>query len=267
MKIAVSNIAWEEGNLRFYLELLKKLGCDGIELAPSRIWPEPVSATMDEKKRLRGLISDNGLEVVGFHALLYTHPELKIFDSKETYKKTVEYVNALTRLCGDLDGRVMVFGSPRNRERGNRSPEECQSIASDFFYSLAVEAERHNVLICIEPLQQNCDFITTSLEGLDLVNRVNHPNFRLHLDIRAIQETGEDFYETFSKCSDVLEHVHVGDTNLSPPGHDGYNHSAIGAALKKAGYNKYVSIEMRQGFGPPPKVVEESIAYVKRCYI
>lgn len=267
MKLAVSNIAWEEGELCFYLGLLKKLGCDGIEIAPSRIWSEPISASREEGRRVRELISGYGLEVVGLHALLYTRPELKMFDSKETCEKTIEYIKELTRLCSDLGGRVMVFGSPRNRERGHRSTEECLSIATDFFYRLAVEAESHNVFICIEPLQQDCDFITSSLEGLNFVKQVGHPNFRLHLDIRAMQEAGEDFYSIFSECADVLEHVHVGNPNLSPPSHDGFNHSAIGMALKKSGYNKYVSIEMRQGFGPPQKVVEESVKYIQSCYI
>lgn len=267
MKLSISNIAWEDSELNIYLDLLKKLGCDGIEIAPSCIWSEPVSATMEERKKLRELISNHGLEVVGFHALLYTHPELKIFDGKEAYEKTVDYVKSLSRLCGDLGGRVMVFGSPRNRERGRRDLEECLSIASEFFYSLAIEAERYNVFICIEPLQQNCDFTTTSLEGLNLVKQVSHPNFRLHLDVRAMQEAGEDYCDIFSKCTDVLEHVHVGDTNLSPPGYDGFNHSSIGTALKKTGYNKYVSIEMRQGFGPPQKVIEESVEHIKNYYI
>lgn len=267
MQLAVSNIAWEDDKLGFYLRLLRELGCDGIEIAPSRIWSEPISASREERKRLRELISDHGLEVVGFHALLYTHPELKMFDGKETYEKTVEYVKELICLCGDLGGRVMVFGSPRNRERGQRDLGECLSIATEFFYRLAEEAERHNVFICIEPLQQNCDFITTSLEGLNLVKRVNHPHFRLHLDVRAMQEAGEDFLRIFSECTEVLEHVHVGDSNLSPPGYDGFNHQAIGMALRRTGYSKYVSIEMREGFGPPPKILEESVGLIKSFYI
>jgi sugar phosphate isomerase/epimerase len=267
VKLAVSNIAWEPKELETHLTLLKNLECEGVEIAPSCIWPEPVNTSEVERKRLERLIKDYGLELVGFHALLYNHPELKIFDSTETLKETASYMQELIHLCRDLGGRVMVFGSPRNRERKFRTQEECLSIANDFFHFLATEAEKYNVFICIEPLYQNCDFITSSLEGLSMVNQVNHPNFRLHLDIRAMQEAGEDFYRVFSMCAEVLEHIHVGDSNLSPPGYDGFNHRAIATALRKSGYNKYVSIEMRQGFGPSQKVVEESVRYIKSCYV
>jgi len=76
MKLAVSNIAWENAELAEHLALLHDLGCQGVELAPSCIWPEPVVATAAERARLGDLVSGSGLEVTGFHALLFARPDL-----------------------------------------------------------------------------------------------------------------------------------------------------------------------------------------------
>ena len=58
MKLAVSNIAWDESELASHLTLLKDLNCDGVELAPSCIWGEPTTATQNERVRIKNLIAD-----------------------------------------------------------------------------------------------------------------------------------------------------------------------------------------------------------------
>ena len=141
-------------------------------------------------------------------------------------------------------------------------------IAAEFFYSSALEAQEHDVVICIEPLgKDEADFISCSSEGLELVNKVDHPNFGLHLDVKAMISIKEDFTQAFVKCASVLQHIHVGDPGLAPPGHTGFNHAIVGDSLRKSGYDKYVSIEMRRGFGPSRDVVTQSVGYVQKCYM
>ena len=49
MKLSISNIAWGNENISPFLKLIKDQGCDGVEIAPSLIWPEPVNANKSEK--------------------------------------------------------------------------------------------------------------------------------------------------------------------------------------------------------------------------
>ena len=53
MKLSISNIAWGNENISPFLKLIKDQGCDGVEIAPSLIWPEPVNANKLEKKSLQ----------------------------------------------------------------------------------------------------------------------------------------------------------------------------------------------------------------------
>ena len=268
MKLSVSNIAWENSELEEHLKLLRDLECEGVELAPSCIWPEPVEASAQERKRVRELIQSNGLEVTAFHALLYTRPDLQLFKDRKSRQSTVDYLVQLARLCADLGGTALIFGSPKNRMRGDRDHKESLEWAADAFREVADKGGELGVVLCIEPLPpKEADFIRNSGEGMALVRRVNHPNFGLHLDAKAMVEADEDFEEAFQKYGRQVRHFHVGDPGLTPPGSTGVDHSRIGKALRRSGYNRYVSIEMRRGFGPSREVVSRSVGYVRACYL
>ena len=75
MKIAISNIAWEHKYLSEYLKLLKQLGCSGVEIAPSIIWTEPTNSSIEDRKIFKDQIHKEGLEIIGFHALLFSRPD------------------------------------------------------------------------------------------------------------------------------------------------------------------------------------------------
>ena len=38
MKLAVSNIAWKNNEFKKFYELISQLKCEGVEIAPSKIW-------------------------------------------------------------------------------------------------------------------------------------------------------------------------------------------------------------------------------------
>ena len=53
MKLSVSNIVWGKENFGDFLKILKNEGCDGVELAPSLIWDEPISSNKNERQELK----------------------------------------------------------------------------------------------------------------------------------------------------------------------------------------------------------------------
>lgn len=268
MKLAVSNIAWEHSDLPDHLALIRSLGCHGVELAPSCIWPEPVNASTIQRNEIKHLIQGLGLEITGFHALLYTRPDLQLFESRDSLCKTVDYLKQLIRLCSDMGGKILVFGSPKNRLRAGREYAECLAWAAEGFAQTAREAEQFDVTICIEPLAPDeTDFIQSSEEGMKLVGLVDHPNFGLHLDAKAMIGACEDAMEVLRKYARHVRHFHAGDPGLAPPGSTGVDHAPFGKGLREFGYKGYVSIEMRRGFGPTREVVAQSVTYVRKCYL
>jgi len=268
MKLSISNIAWDHSKLGYYLPMIRSLGCDGVELAPSCIWPEPIYASIEERKFIREIINKNNLQLTGFHALLYTRPDLQLFKDRKNLANTIRYLQSLSDLCAELGGRVLVLGSPNNRSTRGRDYGQCVEWATEAFYNIARYSARREIMFCLEPLSPNeTDFVDSSIAGLDLVKEVNHPNFRLHLDTKSIIYSNEDIDSVVTQCYSHLEHIHVADPNLMPPGSSGYDHNKIGTVLRDRGYDNFVSIEMKKENIANDSVLENSIKYVKQCYL
>ena len=137
MKISVSNIAWEHKYLSEYLKLLKQLGCSGVEIAPSCIWKEPINTSKKEIFEFNRNIKKIGLEIVGLHSLLFTRPDLQLFKNKKNRDQTVKYIFQLIDICSYLEGKQLVFGSPKNRVLHGNNYEQCKAQAADDFYEIS----------------------------------------------------------------------------------------------------------------------------------
>ena len=268
IRLSVSNIAWQQNELEDHLELLRELGCDGVEIAPSCIWEEPTNVSASEIEGLKELISRYNLVIPAFHALLFTRPELYLFGEESIRKQAVLYLKKLIRLAGMLSVRILVYGSPASRRVAEKSYDKCYEIAIDVFRELGTEAERHNVIFCIEPLgPSENDFIQTADEGYRIVKDVDSQYFGLHLDVKAMVDVGEDFETVFQKYGAKLKHFHVSDPGLAPPGSTGIDHCFIGKALSDSLYDGFVSIEMKKGFGNSKEVVRKAVNYVREKYL
>jgi D-psicose/D-tagatose/L-ribulose 3-epimerase len=268
MKLSISNIAWKNCDFYKYTKLVKDQGCSGIELAPSCIWKEPVNADKKEVLELFENIKKIGLKVVGMHSLLYTRPDLQLFKNKNSRDQTIQYIFKLIDICSQLEGKQLIFGSPKNRKLHGQDYKKCEEQALNDFYEISEYSKKKDIFFCIEPLgPEDTDFISSVEEGGKMVINVNHPNFKLHLDTKAIFSTKENPNIVVKKYKDIIQHVHVGDLLLLEPGTVNKNHSLVGEALKNIKYSNYISIEMKKN----PKDVEgsilRSIRYVKENYL
>ena len=75
-----------------FLGVLSSIGCQGIELASSMIWDEPVDSSGKERLELRQKIEDSGLKLTGLQALLYTRKDLLLFKDEGTRQKILDYL-------------------------------------------------------------------------------------------------------------------------------------------------------------------------------
>ena len=268
MKLSVSNIAWGNKNFSSFLKLIKDQACDGVEIAPSLIWPEPIDSTGPERLLFQNQLKEFDLELVGFHSLLYSRPDLQFFLNTEIKEKTIKYIYNLIQLCSDLGGKHLIFGSPRNRLLHGKKYEECIKQIYEDFYKISEHGKKYQVYFCIEPLfDSENEFIKTLDEGGKIVNKINHPFFKLHIDTKTIFSASEDPVKIINNYINVIQHVHVSDQNLSEPGTKNVGHDKIGAALRQAKFNNYVSIEMRKKEQNNEKAIKNSICFVRKNYL
>jgi glycosyltransferase involved in cell wall biosynthesis len=181
MKLAISNIAWTNEEEADVAAKLQELGVRYIEIAPTKIWSDPTKATIEQINEYIEWWKKYDIEIVAFQSMLFARPDLKMFESSELRDETRQYLADFLRLAGDMGASRLVFGSPKNRQRGGMSTEEADDIANRFFSELGDVAKQYNTMLCIEPNapQYNCDYITTADEGARLVRTINSEGFGL----------------------------------------------------------------------------------------
>jgi D-psicose/D-tagatose/L-ribulose 3-epimerase len=265
MRLSVSNIAWDTSRMDEFLCMLSKAGCDGIELSPSMIWPEPISVPDSEIISFKEKVNAWGLEISSMHSLTYTKPDLSFFDSTVTRRKLIQYIVDLGRLANLLKIPVMVFGSAKSRMIGNRDRERCYDILTESFGEMAAGLAPHNVVLLIEPLsKQYVDCIVNTDEAVSLIKRVNRRNFALHVDLKSSFEEREDYGRIWSVYRDYIKHCHVANPNLDLPGPECPEHAKAAEAVRDSGYNGYISLEVKRV--ADPLLLEKSIGFVKEVY-
>lgn len=248
MKLSISNIAWPNERDERYLRRIGELGCRGVEIAASKIWPEPTEAEPGERKAYLAFVRGFGLEISAIQALLYTRPDLNLFGAPQERVRTSRYLTTLCRLASDLEARVLVFGSPRNRRLGGTSLGDAFEQAVDIFSAVGTVAEQLGVILCVEPLSSvYTDFVNTVAEGLQLVKAVGSSGFGLHLDAAAMADEESDPGGIMRVAGAAIRHFHISEPELGPVGVSGkVAHSEMAGALGHIGYTNYVSIEMRE---------------------
>ena len=223
-------------------------GYTGVEIAPFTLAPRVTELSAHERAELRRTAEDAGLEVVGLHWLLAKTEGLHLTTPDDAVReRTADYLAALADCCADLGGRVLVFGSPpqRNLTDGTTDAEALDRAAA-VFRAAAPTFEDRGVVLCFEPLAPaETNFVTTCGQAAELIERVGSPSFRLHQDVKAMLG-GESAppAEVIREFAGLTEHFHANDANLLGPGMGDTDFAPIFAALDDTGYDGWVSVEV-----------------------
>jgi sugar phosphate isomerase/epimerase len=269
MKLAISNIAWSPDEDKEIGRILSQYGVNGVEIAPTKIWSKPLEVTNEEIDSYARFWRSRGIKVSSMQALLFGRPDLAIFGTREKRSETLAYLKGIIRLGGRLGAEALVFGSPKNRLRGELNQEQALEIAAEFFREIGRTALQHETVFCIEPnpVAYGCDFITTSAEGRELVAKVDQAGFGLHLDAAAMTMSHEDVEPELSTAIPGLCHFHISEPDLQTIGTGGVDHKLFAQTLRNHGYIRWCSVEMRASGGNRNKAtVEEALEKVKQFY-
>lgn len=270
MRLAVSSIAWSNEEEAAVAEKLAELGVGCVEIAPTKLWEDPVSTDEVTARKYVEWWKSRGIDIVAFQSMLFARPDLKLFEDKQLRQEMADYLAGFLRLAGVMGVKRLVFGSPKNRQRGTMSVQQADDIAAEFFGRMGDEAQRCGVVLCLEPnaSQYNCDYITTSEQGAALVERVGNPGFGLHLDAACMALEGEELGESIRMFGARMQHFHASSPMLELVTESaGVQHEVAANALRDIGYDGVVSIEMRPGeAGRNVQRVHEAVEYVKRAY-
>lgn len=267
MKLAASNIAWPAEMDTAVFDILSRGGFDAIEVAPTRVWPQWQGIDAASVRAFRDVVEAAGLRISSLQSILFQKPELVLFGTDEVRKAMDEHLRRCADLAAALGARCMVFGAPRNRDRGSLPETDAFTIAAEFFATVAEYCAKCDVYIGFEanPAEYKCNFATESGTAARLVRAVNSGGFLLHLDSACMHLAGEDAARAIGDNADILGHFHASEPGLAGFGAPVAAHEAAAAALRSVHYDQWVALEMRAG-DPPLLAVAEAARFVRRVY-
>jgi sugar phosphate isomerase/epimerase len=267
MRFALCNEMFEGKPIAEICSIASRLGYNGIEIAPFTFAPSAENITKDLRKKIKQIVGDYGLEIVGLHWLFAGPEGLNITTKDENiWGRTKDYLSCLLDLCSDLDGKVLVLGSPKQRSlQPGQTYEEAQKRASDLLKSVLDKAGKLNLTICIEPLSpKETDFINTVAQAMEIVRQISHPNLKIHLDVKAMCSESVPVPEIIRSVRlEDIGHFHVNDPNLYGPGMGNLDYAPIAKAIHDIGWNKWLSVEVFQYDPDPETIARKSIEYLR----
>lgn len=148
-------------------EAIAGFGYDGVEIAPFTFAPDVTEITPEQRREIRRVAEDNGLEITGLHWLFVSPPGLHIHTTDDAVRlKSVEYLRHLIDFAGDVSAPVMIFGSPGQRRLENADWQGAWQRLQDSYRQILNTLEERNVVLCQESLPgPECDFIMTADEA------------------------------------------------------------------------------------------------------
>lgn len=267
MKFAICNETFLDWPCDKAFGFAAECGYTGIEIAPFTLNHDARRITPAERQEVRRQAEAAGLEVVGLHWLLaktegfyLTSPEADV------RRRTAEYVQDLARLCRDVGGSRMIFGSPQQRNvLPGVTPQQAFDYAAGVVGECAKVLEETGVTLCMEPLAPaEGNFLNTADEAVRLIEKIDHPQVRLILDCKAMSSEAVPIPELIRRHQDVLAHFHANDPNLQGPGFGQLEFAPIFATLVEVDYPGWVSVEVFDYAPGPERLARESIDYMRR---
>jgi len=266
MKFAICNETFQDWPFEKAFALARELGYTGIEIAPFTIANNAFDISAEQRTLVKRQAEEADLEVVGLHWLLAKTTGYYLTTPDEAVRqKTAEYLGELARLCRDLGGRVMVLGSPQQRNLlPGVSHEVAMVLAADTLRRAMPVLEDCGVTLALEPLgPKDGTFLLTAAAGVELIERVGSAHCRLHLDTKAMSSEATPIPQLIRDNARLLEHFHANDPNLRGPGMGDLDFVPIFRALAEIDYRGWVSVEVFDYSPGVDALARESIEYMQ----
>jgi sugar phosphate isomerase/epimerase len=202
--------------------------------------PAEPDSVFDQKL---ALLKDSKLPVEASNSFLPGN--LKCVGPNPSHEEILRFGETAFRRAQMAGIKTIVFGSGGARAIPDGfSREEAKNQFISLCKQLAPFAQKYNVVISLEPLNTGeCNFINSVAEGGEIVQSVNHDNFRLLADIYHMLKENEN-PSNITKYGHLLYHTHIAEkTGRTAPGVNNEDFTPYFKALKEAKYTGRMAIE------------------------
>jgi D-psicose/D-tagatose/L-ribulose 3-epimerase len=240
LKYSVHAYGWTGSWSNKTLDLIdraKNIGFDMIEIPLMEIeLVDPVAI----KQRLE----DVGLGVCTSTAC--GEAEDPTAEDEKTRLKAIEYLKKCVKATADMGATVFtgVTYSAIGRRIDTMPGDAYWERAAKALKDTAIYAQDLGVVVGIEPINRYETFlVNTCDQGLKLMQMIDEPNVKVHLDAYHMNIEETDFYQPTLKAAPYLCHYHLSESHRGTVGTGLIDWEGIYRALADAGYEGSVGLE------------------------
>ncbi len=243
MKLAISNIGFDNSDREAVYALLNKYNFSAIEIAPSIFAGEkPYDSVAVAKKEKQQLFNKHSLKIASMQSIWYG--QIGNIFIKEEAAKLTHYTKKAVDFAKELEINNLVFGCPKNRVMPENAKQEDVLM---FFDEISQYASDNGTNIALEanPEIYGTNFCNTSESAFEFAKKVK--NLKVNYDFGTFLVNSESL-RTLSQNIELVNHVHLSEPYLeaiSLTCERKKQHEELANLLKSGSYKKYVSIEMK----------------------
>ncbi len=227
-----------KGNLASNIAKVAAWGYEGVELAirdPSLVDADDLARVTAEYHVAVPAIGTG--QAWGEEGLSYSDPDSSV--RRAAIERTKSHVPVAKRL-----GALIVIGLLRGLVRPEVPHDQAMGWLVAALRECCTVAEQSGVKLALEPLNRyETTLVNTVEEGIDLIDRVDAPNFGLLLDTFHMNIEEADLVASMRRCGERLYHYHVADSNRLYPGAGHIDFGTLLGTLADMGYKGWVSGE------------------------
>ena len=270
MKLSLCNEVLGDMPFEEQCRFVAALGYDGLEIAPFTLGAVPDELTPNLVRDTRRAAEAAGISITGLHWLMVEPKGLSITSSDpEIRQYTIDIGRQLVTLCADLDGSVLVHGSPQQRmlPEDTTGAVEARARALNYFAEMADAAASAGVIYCVEPLgPSETNFINTVAEAVELTDEISMPSLKTMIDAKAaLQAEKQNVPDLLDRWlpTGKIAHLQLNDEDGAAPGLGPTEFDGIMGAIRRNGYTDTIAIEPFNYEPSPVAVAAYSVGYLR----
>lgn len=267
MKYSVCNELFGSMPLDKACSIAKAEGFSGIEFAPFTVFgdfsDEAISRGLET---MRHVLDGEGLAFVGFHWLMSKPDGLRLASpDMGVRKKSKDHLARLLEASGRLGGGVLVLGSPKQRmSQPGQNRTEATAILCETLADLASLASSCRSKILIEQLSPDqTDVINSMKEAAGCVEAIGIASVDGMFDFHNAMSEKAPWNELIDEFYPHIGHIHINEIDGRAPGTGSSDYRPSYKALKRKGYDKWVSIEIFEIPANPSATLRDSMSLFK----
>jgi D-psicose/D-tagatose/L-ribulose 3-epimerase len=219
-------------------EKLKETGYDGVEL-------ELIEGTPDDYAKAGAELDRLGLKRTTVTIVL-DEPRNPSSSNPEHRKAALEHFKWAVDCNAALGSEVMCgpYFQPLGVFSGEPPTDDEKKYVAEVHHEAAEYAQKSNIVLAIEALNRfECYLINTMDDLAAHVKRVDHPNLGLMYDTFHGHIEERDPIGMIEKYLPLMRHFHVSENDRGTPGRGQVDFDAQFRALRKGGYDEWITIE------------------------